>query len=213
MNERPSLFAIVLLSFALLSGCATQLSTQVTSFHRLSPGPKPLAGQTFKVVPTLEQEQSLEYSAYIDSVIAALQAQGLIQAAGAPADLMVAFGYGSSPNPSYVGPRSSAGVSVGSGIGLGGGISVGLGVPLRVLAGNADKPLYRRELRLTIDQASAAAPQSAPSVRVFEATAVNDGSSPSLSAVFSAMVQALFADFPGEDGRTRVVQTPARSDN
>jgi hypothetical protein len=44
--------------------------------------------------------------------------------------------------------------------------------------------------------------------RIFEARAFSDGESASLAPVMRAMVQAIFEDFPGQSGRTRVVKVP-----
>lgn len=208
MRFRPLLFSLVLLGAAVATGCASPPPTQVTRFHRLQPGPKPLAGQSFRIVSAIEGQDSLEYSTYRDQLKAALTAEGLIEAGSAGADLSVTMAYESSPDPIASGPRSSAGVSVGTGVRLGTGVSIGVGVPLGLFSGLADGPRYRRTLRVWIDQTSVISNTSDASARLFEATAIIESSAEAPSSAFAALVRAMFLNFPGENGQTRVLQDP-----
>ena len=62
-------------AIALLAGCASTLTSEVTSFHRLADG---LAGQRFVVVPSESQAGSLEFETYAGFVRDALVDHGLL---------------------------------------------------------------------------------------------------------------------------------------
>ena len=206
MFNRSSLLMTIVLA---ASTFATQLTTQVTAFHQLEATPQPLAGKSFKLLPTVEQSNSLEFRTYSRTIDAALVNAGLIEAVNANADLIVAISYGVSPASPDASPRSGAGVGIGSGVGLGGGgISIGVGFPLAILSGAGATPNYRRELKVVIDRApSSSAPSGTTTVnRVYEATAVSEGKAASISPVLPAMLQALFTDFPGKTGQTQVIR-------
>jgi Domain of unknown function (DUF4136) len=208
-NPRAPLMAL-LSAAALLSGCATQLTTQVTAFHQLEAvTPQPLMGKTYKLLPNAEQLNSLEFRSYAPSIDSALVKAGLIDAGNAKADLIVAIAYGVSPTAADGYPRSGVGLGTGVGLGGGGGVSIGLGFPLAILSGANAGPNYRRELRLVIDRAPPAESNAAvnPSSRVYEATAVSEGKAPSLAPVLPAMVAALFTNFPGQTGQTQVIKS------
>src|SRR5690606_35201134 len=66
----PLLGAIVL-----LGGCASTLTSEVTSFHRLEDG---LSGERFVVVPSESQAGSLEFETYAGFVREALVGHGLL---------------------------------------------------------------------------------------------------------------------------------------
>jgi hypothetical protein len=209
------LFAIVL-----LAGCASTVTTQVTPFHELTGS---LEGQRFVIVPTPEQQSSLEFGTYADLVREALVARGLVDAGAnkESADLGVSIAYevvGRAP-----GMRSGTSGHVGIGAGSGGGFSmggIGFGVGFPIGGGSSGDANFQRTLQVRIDRLGAAsAPppaQSPPSLpapaaptgRVFEARAISEGPSASIAPVMAAMVRAIFDDFPGESGRTRVVRVP-----
>jgi hypothetical protein len=215
--------APLLLAAFLLGGCASTVTTQVTSFHQLADS---LQGRRFVIVPSGDQSTSLEFGTYADLVREALVAKGLVDAGGAgtaAADLGVSLSYDVSGRPS--GYRSGTGVYGGFGAGSGGfsmsGIGIGIGFPIG--GGGGDASVYQRSLTVQIDRLGAAgqpnlapaAPESGGSgavlpggTRVFEARAISEGESASLAPVMRAMVQAIFEDFPGQSGRTRVVEVP-----
>ena len=61
--------------------------------------------------------------------------------------------------------------------------------------------LWRRELRLDIRVAATGA-------KVYEGTAVSEGSTDQLNPIMPYLVEALFSDFPGGNGVTRRVDVP-----
>jgi hypothetical protein len=238
-STRPTrgrlLLAPLLLLLALVAGCASTVTTQVTPFHELVGG---LQGQRFVIVPTPEQQSSLEFGAYADLVRQALVGKGMVDAGDdrARADLAVSIAYevfgrtGGFYNGG-AGYAGYAGFGAGSGGLSMGGIGIGIGFPIG--GGSSSEANYQRTLHVRIDRlrggaapetAPAPAPsavpgaaplpegalpgQPAPTTRVFEARAISEGPSASIAPVMRAMVQAIFEEFPGESGKTRVVSVP-----
>jgi hypothetical protein len=209
---RPASRALGALIIALLlGGCAATLETQVTSFHRLPDG---LEGQRFVITATAEQKDSLEFASYAGLVREALAGKGLRDAgADAAADLGVTLHYRVDP----VGSASAGGTGGYAGFGIGsGGFSVGtfgigIGIPIGSGARSGEPATYQRSLQVEIDRLGgtrAATAGAAGRTRVFEGRAISDGPSASLAPVMGAMVRALFREFPGPDGRTRIVTVP-----
>ncbi len=222
-SRRRLLLLPLLLPLALAAGCATTVTTQVTPFHELTGS---LEGQRFVIVPTAEQQDSLEFGAYADLVRQALVAKGLVNAGNdrASADLGVSMSYevigrGGDLRP-ITGTTGSIGFGAGSGGFSGGGIGIGIGFPIG--GGSSGDVAFQRTLqvridRLRVDNGQPAAPapdptsppgMPAPATRVFEARAISEGESASIAPVMRAMVHAIFDEFPGESGRTRVVSVP-----
>ena len=216
------LLALPLAALLLLGGCASTLTTQVTSFHQLPDG---LQGQRFVIVPSAEQQNSLEFDAYAALVREALAGKGLVDAGDAlGADLAVTMSYTVSGGSSGVSTDTGgyAGFGAGSGGFSMGGVGIGIGFPIGSgRGGGGDSVVFQRSLRLEIDRtagrpaegrstgAGAPAPAAgSASARVFEARATSEGPSASLAPVMRAMVQAVFEEFPGPSGRTRVVRVP-----
>ena len=220
---RRRLLLLPLLSLLLAAGCAATVTTQVTPFHDLTGS---LEGRRFVIVPTAEQQNSLEFGAYADLVRQALVGKGLVDAGNDPAnaDLGVSISYEVIGRGSALHPMTSTTGSIGFGAGSGGfsggGIGIGIGFPIG--GGSSGEVAFQRTLHIRIDRlradngkptAPAVDPMSpggmqGPTNRVFEARAINEGQSASLAPVMRAMVQAIFDDFPGESGRTRVVNAP-----
>ena len=219
-TRRRLLLAGLILPLALAGGCAATVTTQVTPFHNLTGS---LQGQRFVILPTTEQQSSLEFGAYADLVREALVGKGLVDAgrdrAGADLGVSMAYeviGHGGSLRST----TGSFGFGAGSGGFSRGGIGIGIGFPIG--GGSSGEVNFQRTLHVRIDrlrggepQAAAPAPDPtsppgmpAPASRVFEARAISEGESASIAPVMRAMVKAIFDDFPGESGRTRVVSVP-----
>ena len=190
-------------AIALLAGCASTLTSEVTSFHRLADG---LAGQRFVVVPSESQAGSLEFETYAGFVRDALVDHGLLDGGiGARAGaLTVRMAYAVDGAASVSGPGTRGEVGFGVGAGTGGfsmgGIGIGFGIPI---GGARETTSWRRSLTVTSDR-----PQAGGAERIFEATAVSRGQTAAITPVMKAMVQAIFRDFPGENGVTRIVEVP-----
>jgi hypothetical protein len=204
---------------ALAAGCATYMQAQVTSFHQAGPDVR-LAGKRFVIAPADAQKESLEFQAYADLVRRALVEQGLVDAGaagGAAADVAVRIRYsidGGKPvvygYPAY-GYTHYGPVWNWTPYPLPGGGVRYVWTPTYpmtygVVGTNyAQSMVYRRELNVVIEdrQSGSKAP-----ARLYEGTVVTEGGSGSLAPVMPAMVRALFSDFPGRNGVTRIVQVP-----
>ena len=73
---------LLTLVFALLAGCASFdeprfVETKVTAFHELEPS---LSGVTYALVPSKEQEGSLEFQSYAKLVKVELEKRGMTEA-------------------------------------------------------------------------------------------------------------------------------------
>ncbi len=221
--QRLQAFGAALIIGLLVSGCASTMSAQVTSFHQLANG---LQGQRFVITPTAEQSNSLEFESYANLVREALTGKGLIDAGAAAggAELGVSLKYEVAGRSSGVGhgTRGYAGFGAGSGGFSMGGVGIGIGFPIGTFGGGSDSVIYQRSLDIAISRLNGAAAKSigspagqaaetagtAGTARVFEARAISEGSSASLAPVMRAMVQAIFQEFPGPSGQTRVVEVP-----
>ena len=201
----------LLIATAVLAGCASTIAAEVTSFHQL-PARAALQGRSFALVADPARPASLEDGTYADMVRQALLRQGLVEAPeGRVADYAVGLRHSTVPAQTWHRRSgSSVGVGVsGGGFSLGGlGVGIGIGIPI---GGGSDRArtTYRHEL--DVDLSNWAAPgtaggnQGGSGSRVFEGRAVAENDSDSIASVMPALVEALFDDFPGANGRTRVV--------
>jgi hypothetical protein len=229
---RVAMLAATITSASVLTGCASYLSAQVTSFHQMAGGDQRFARQPFVIEPTPEQRDSLEFRAYADLVRQALVRQGMVDAGGTGAGAVSGAGAGAgaalgATAPLAVSLRYSvdAGRAVvysyptyGYGFGpvygwapyyaRGGRVHYALTATYPVGYGMispsyyGQSTVYRRELRVDIVDRRA----GANGAKLFEGSAVSEGESASLAPVMPAMVRALFSDFPGANGVTRRVQ-------
>jgi Domain of unknown function (DUF4136) len=226
-SSRIAIAGLVLATLHAVAGCASGLTAQVTSFHRLAasgaePGgtptpaartsaPPPLAGRSFEMRPSPDQQGSLEFDRYASLVRQALIEQGLVDrgptgAGSIPAaELAVDLRYSATSSSGRLtgGAGSGGGVTIGSGVGGGSSFGVGIGLGFPIVGSAADRVSYRHELRVTIERSGAA-----ESPRVFEGQVVSEDSAASLASVMPALVRALFQDFPGVSGVSRVVSVP-----
>lgn len=190
-----------------LAGCAASVPTEVTTFHQLPPKPE-LGGRSFAMMTDPAQRDSLEHASYADAVRRALVRQGLVEApAERVADYAVNVRYSTAETAAYQRRGgSSVGVGVsGGGFSLGGlGIGIGIGIPIGG-GGQRTTLTYRHELDVDLNTWGAAS-GGQPGVRVFEGRAVAENETEAIASVMPALVEALFDDFPGANGRTRTVE-------
>ncbi len=230
-RARLSGAAAVVATVVALSGCASTLPTQVTTFHQL-PSAQALAGRQFALVATGEQQGSLEHASYAARVREALVKRGMVEATtGTAADYSVSMRYGSSAAAEGWGGRGS-GVGVSGGVSGGGfslgGLGVGIGIGFPLGRGRQAATTYRHEFEVDMDRrtdatatepspavqqgagptgaGAPAAEGQAPTSRVFEGRAVAETDSASLAAVAPALIEALFSQFPGTSGVTQAVE-------
>ena len=125
------------------------------------------------------------------------------------AELVVHFEY-RTDGGSVTGSTSSSSVSLGLGGGYRTGWGLGLGIPI---GGTSENIQYRHRLQVQIDRVRAASSGPAPGEpipgeRVYESTLVTRSESAAVAPQMPAMIEALFADFPGVNGKTVTVNLP-----
>ncbi len=196
----------------LLTGCeSSRFVAEVTQFHELQATATP---QTFVMVPADPAKAgSLEFKAYAGSVAAALGQQGYrLASAGQASDLVVLLDYAVGPGEirSYPVPvygyypdqtthisgirrgnkRYSAHIYESGGF-----------IPLGYT--EATETLYERTL--TLDIADAAAWRQGRTQKSYEGRVVSHGPESTIAAVMPLMIEALFIDFPGNNGASQTV--------
>jgi hypothetical protein len=184
---------------AVLAGCASTLSTHVTSFQQWPPN---AAGQTYRFVPTNPgQANNLEYHSYQDMVRAAIGSTGLIEGqAGAPVRFAVSFDYGAEQtqvmtrrayDPYFYGSPGFYGSPWGY------GVYGGYWGPEWV-----DVPVvgYRDFLSLQIRDVSHG------NAEVYRSSASAFSSHPDLVNIMPYLVRSIFDNFPGNSGSARVIK-------
>lgn len=212
MNSSLSRFmtGLALALSLLLSGCASVITAQVSSFQQW---PADAAGSRFTLLAPADANRSLEQSSYAAQVAAELEKQGLRQAApGQSARFLVDVNViRETENRAALRPiyqdryifhparRDAAGRIYPGFWGPDpfGPRYVGDQQIVQTVS------LSRLRLRLLDAQADPKAPRT-----VYEAQAVHEGDTP-LPAVVPWLVRAVFDDFPATNGSVRVVRFEA----
>lgn len=196
-----------LLGVGVLAGCASTVPAQITTFNRQDAEAQAWAGRRFVVEALPGQRDSLEYASHARRIQAALQKHGLVPADASAAELLVQFEYGSAGMAGGTrdgGARSSVSFGVGGGVRTGWGL--GIGIP--VGSTSSGDTLYRHQLQVQISRLKPGADGPEAGERLYESTIVAQGESAAITPQMPAMIDALFADFPGENGKTRTVRFP-----
>lgn len=201
---------LLLLMVLSLSACASTrvIRSDVTTFNQWSLAEA--GAKTVKFTPTPEQAESLEYKVYEDLVRDRLLGQGFTEAADARLAVQLNYGLSSrdvlvrqtdwydEPRMGWYGPigRLPSGRPV-----YGWGYDPFWPWASQPITRESTHRLWRRELRLDIRIAATGA-------KVYEGTAVSEGSTDQLNPIMPYLVEALFSDFPGGNGVTRRVDVP-----
>jgi len=188
--------AVTVATLAVLAGCASTLSASVTSFQQWPSG---AAGQTYALTGPTGSESRLEYSAYQDMLRAAMGSTGLVEARdGQQARFSVSFRYASEATQVVrrepADPYLYGGLYGGRYWGWGGyyGWPIWVAVP---------QSAWRNTLTIDIRDASR------DDAEVYRSTAATLSSSPdALPQVMPYLMQAVFDDFPGNNGQVREVR-------
>lgn len=197
---------------ALLSGCATKIRSEVTSFHRW---PDNAVGRSFSFTHQDDEANSLERQRYEDLVRAELQKLGLVEhKAPAQADLSVRLDYRIQGrdvrvietvlvDPWYGTPWYGPGYYHPYWNWYGYGPYYGPIWPSMPVAREQSRrySVFQRELRIRITAHSS-------QQTWFEVSVRSEGEQGNLPLVMPYLVQAAFKDFPGTDGVPRVIETP-----
>lgn len=216
------------LMLAALGGCATPFKADVQRFQTQLPAPQ---GQTFAVVADDPRDAGgLEFSQYASLVAARMQRLGYAPGSPETADLLVRFDYGVDQgrdrirqtgfNDPFWGPwgggyygRGFGGGWGGGGFGRGGfgrGWGYGWYDPFFFGGGGFGNQVdvvtvYTSGIDLKIDR-------RADGARLFEGKAEAASQSNRLSYVVPNLVEAMFTDFPGNNGETlRISVAPEKT--
>jgi hypothetical protein len=190
----------------LLAGCAApRIENDVTTFHdEIMP-----AGESIRVMPADPANvNSLEFQTYANRISEELRKAGYtpVSEPDVVTDLIAEIDYSVAVSHSEIN-RSRTGVSVGVGYGFGRWYNpwnIGVSAPI---FGRESRPygipIYQRSLELNIVEAEDS------TQRLFEGRVVSDGSEGALNVVMPYLITAMFTDFPGESGTTKVVEIEA----
>ena len=192
----------------LLSGCASVIESNVTSFHAWPPQ---TAGRSYVFAPTPEQQNNLEYDNYTGLIRQELQVLGFTEARDRQAaQLSVNVSYGMSTeqvvvtrpayDPFFYGPPPGWGRFGPHPYGFYGPYGpygpfydpFWNGGPLQTTS----YPVFLRRLQIGISSVS-------DDKKLFDVVVDSDGNRAGLAAAMPYMVRAAFADFPGPSGVTR----------
>jgi hypothetical protein len=194
-----------LLLFALtLSGCATTIKSEVTTFHEW---PNYVQDKTYVFERTQEQENDLEYRNYEKLVRAELKRLGFTEQTDMrSARLKASFSYSNTArdvrvvypvvvDPYWYGPPWRGFYSP-----FYDPFWYG---PPRVERREENYQVFTRQFRFILAQ-------TADGKKVYDVTVVNEGTRGSLARVMPFMVRAAFADFPGKSGVPHLVELKTR---
>lgn len=210
--RRGFLLALLILS-ALISGCATKIRSEVTSFHQW---PDNMSGRSFSFVHQDDEAKSLERQSYENLLRTELLKLGLVeQTTGAPAQLAVRLDYRITGrdvriietvlvDPWYGTPWYGPGFYNPYWGWHGYGPSYyGPMWPSMPVAREQSRrySIFQRELRIRISD-------YASEKTWFEVTARSEGEQGNLAIVMPYLVQAAFKEFPGTTGAPRVIDVP-----
>lgn len=194
-------FGFVVLALALVSGCASSLSAQVTRYQQW---PADAAGGYYRVVASDAQKNNLPFSAYADMVRAAIGATGLVEAQNAhPARFDLTLDYGNPVEQRWV--RRQVDPYYGGDFGFyrppfGGRFYPWGGWMAVPQVEDIPVDLYKNTLTVMIRD------RTDHDREVYRATAVSLSQSDNLTAIMPYLVRAVFDRFPGRNGQVIEVQ-------
>ena len=201
---------LALLVAAMLTACASPITTRVTSFNQW---PADTAGATFSYITPVDTTRQLEQATYEGYVQAELEKRGLRRAPeGQAGRLQVDVAASSrSEEKTFVQPvyqdnfvfmppyRDAAGRLY-----AGGWMPDPFG-PRYVGDRQLNMTVYTNSLRVRLLDTQGTPPGKPPRT-VFESRAVYEGGSGDLPLVVPYLVRAVFDNFPGQNGQVRVVK-------
>lgn len=191
-------FFMLTITLFLLGGCAQTWSARVQQFEQW---PENVAEPTYYLQLDTEQQNNLEFQAVADAVRAAIGSVGLVESDvdAARFTLLVSF-----HNPMqrrwverYQGPVFSP---FGGFWGWGGGPYWGGGIYYGPDWVVTPVDVYENQLTVRLlDNAQAGQ-------EVYRATAISESEQEDLLTQLSLLAQAVFEDFPGINGQTRIIE-------
>ena len=194
--------ALLVLFASLLAASCSELRTNVAVTHMLPPTG---SAKTVAIVPYTENIGAQpDYQANTQKLAAQLRAKGytVVPSQGAQPDYLAYFMYridGGTPVNQLEGRASPNTGSI---------ITYGL----RTAFSTSVRRIYKRSLTVEmVDRARVQPnmPATYLAARVYSGSVVSDGPCSTMGLVIDSMLNALFADFPGQSGRLREVDVPA----
>ncbi|SHG91506.1 DUF4136 domain-containing protein [Pollutimonas bauzanensis] len=189
-------------SLFLVAGCASTLSARVTSYQKW---PANAQGQSYRIVPSTNQLNNLEFESVADTVRAAMGPTGLVEArSGQTARFDVSINY---ENPlsqvwvqRYYDPYMD-GWGFGPAFGgyYGGYRGWGGGIYMAPSVRSEPVEVYKNTLTVIIKD------NQNNGAEVYRSSAVNVSSSDNLAQAVPYLAQAVFDGFPGNNGQVREV--------
>jgi len=211
---------LITLVFALLAGCASFdeprfVETKVTAFHELEPS---LSGVTYALVPSKEQEGSLEFQSYAKLVKVELEKRGMTEAPFDQAKYAIFMTYGIDNGKEVISSYPIFG-KTGTSSSYTTGTVTSYGNMARYSGTTYNTPTYgvvgwgtRSDTVFTrylnIDIIDIAKSGNGKVKKVYEGKAISSGSSGQLAPVMPAIVKSVFEDFPGKSGASRTSLQP-----
>ncbi len=205
---------VLVLLFALLGGCAT-VETRVSAFHELE---QPLSGVTYALIPTNEQEGSLEFQSYAKLVKSELGKRGMTETTFDQAKYAIYMLYGIDDGKQVVASYpifgqigTSRSYTTGTVTSYGNTASYSgttYNTPTYGVVGSGARTDTVFKRYLNIDIIDIAKSGNGKVQKVYEGKAISSGSSGQLAPVMPAIVRSVFEDFPGKSGASRTVQQP-----
>ncbi|HUG60141.1 MAG TPA: DUF4136 domain-containing protein [Candidimonas sp.] len=189
-------------SLLLVTGCASTLSARVTSYEKW---PANTQGQSYRIVPSANQVNNLEFQSVADTVRAAIGPTGLVEAhSGQAARFDVAISYDNPVSQVWV-QRQYDPYMDGWGFGpafggyYGGYGGWGGGMFITPAYQNVPVEVYKNTLTVIIKDSQN------HGAEVYRSTAVNVSSSDNMAQAVPYLAQAVFDGFPGNNGQVREV--------
>jgi len=206
---------LITLVFTLLAGCASFVETKVTVFHELEPS---LSGVTYALVPSKEQEGSLEFQSYAKLVKVELEKRGMTEAPLDQAKYAIFMTYGIdngkeviSSYPIFGKTGTSSSYTIGTVTSYGNMATYSgttYNTPTYGVVGSGIKSDTVFTRYLNIDIIDIAKSGNGKVKKVYEGKAISLGSSGQLAPVMPAIVKSVFEDFPGKSGASRTSLQP-----
>lgn len=193
---------VLMIAVLLIAGCTTpSMNANVTAFH--TPELQTARGKTIIIRPdTPAKETSLEFLNYRPKVAAKLQHVGFtVVEDPAAADYIARISYGVDGTETYSATTASPVFGLGY---YGGPFYYGGSFSRRYDTRTWVE--YNRFIALEIIDGKYADTDAPP--RIYEGRAQSTGSCPTIAGVFDEVLEALFRDFPGANGRTTFVTIP-----
>jgi len=204
---------IYLLVGFVLSGCATFVETSSTSFH----GDNHASRGTISVMPIdKNQEGSLEFKAVGNYVLQKLAESGYIQSPNPQSNYVAFVTYGIDSGKSVVTTvpifgQTSGGTSynsgtVSSGLKSGSYNSTTTTMPTYGMVGSMtdSETVYKRVVNIDIFQKETGKPPQ----KVYELKGISSGFCGNINSILFNIIDGMFKNFPGENGRSKTVYVP-----